>query len=54
MPTKRFWTLRTIAFFVMFLTICSLLGNGIAATAELYVVILGALFTYKIVAKEKI
>lgn len=54
MTPKRFWTPKTTAFLVIFLTFCSLGANGVLQTAALYVVILGMFLTYKIIAKEKI
>lgn len=54
MNPKQFWTHKTIAFLVVFFSVCSLLAEGIAKTAELFVVILGMLVTYKIIAREKI
>jgi len=51
---KKFWTKKTIGFFVGLFTICSLGANGIAGTANLYIVILGVYLSYKILAKENI
>lgn len=50
----RFWTPQTVAVLVVFLTGCSIIGNGVAETAELFVILLGMFLTYKIIAHENI
>lgn len=57
MPIKapnRFWTPKVIKWAVIIFTVVSLAEHGIAGTAELYVVVLGSLLTYKILAKESL
>lgn len=51
MDNKRFWSPRTTAVLVLFFTICSLFANGIVNTAALYVVGLGMVFSYRIIAR---